>query len=305
MAQHAQIRVRQFKKYPGTVDKIMPDGDYLTVERVGRDQTSNDDLWQIWDLACQEAQTLSAINSALQPELTKDLVQSALKACDRVFAEVNARIVTHSTRVFSSVYGGPIPFDYLDYSIRWPGESRWAMGFVMPFVSALFQIPQVPSNRLDHGILDNHANIILRPLFDLKADIMRKHFGMEIQGEVSPDELDAMFRESNLSPPLNTTLDDERDSGATLAAEDARAMGDESAVTPTKAAAELARIGHSPWTFVPEQRHWDTFNELLRRRESAGPSDAPGVPFPFSISSIGAGTGTAGGSTGGTGTTLP
>lgn len=283
----------QYMAYGGEIppNANFPEGNYLQVDTTISPSTCNEQCWTLWDVMNREVQTFSALPPALTPELSKDLIENALKSIDRVFSQVFVRVVTRANRVFSDTFGGPPRFMFEPYPIRWAGESREALRIILKFVSAIHQLPQVQSNRLDNGILDHHAWIVLRPLFDLKASIMKSHFGIEVRGEISPDELDAIFRNSNLRPPLLTSLDDRRDPAATLTEEDQAAMANESAHVPTQETLEEAQAGIGIWTWQPTQANWATFAELLRRVEYDGPSYVPGEPFPFSTDIIGGGPG--------------
>jgi hypothetical protein len=275
-------RIQQYEKFAGTLSPIMPPGDYLQVRTLDSRETCNDSLWNIWDALHREAQLLSAHNAALQPEITRDLVEAALVGIDRSLSNVSLNVVTHASTILTATYGGPHGYRYEPYPVRWAGESRHAFSMVMPYVNALFQIPQVPSNRLDRGILSKHAAIILRPLFFSKLEIMRKWFGLEIKGEISPDELDAIFRDANLRTPLNRSLDTRADTRADLAARDAAAMGLESAPIPTAEVLEQVQNGTDVWTFKPSEQHWLTFGAIVERTELAGAMQPPAEPFPFS-----------------------
>lgn len=274
-------RTAQYEPYSGaTPSEPMPTGTYIQVRRAGpRNLTLNDDTWDLWDILNRSAQHLSAIPAAAKPVLTRDLVQAAFEMVNISFAEIVTRVRTRANRLFSDTFGGPNRLSFEPYPIRWPGESRHAYRMVMAFISAAFQVPQIKSNLLDHGVLDNHAKIILRPLFDLKANMMRTFFNLEITGEVSVDELDAVFRDGAPLPPLMHSFDDERDGAAAQAAEDAAALTNESAKIPSRETQAKISEGVEVWTFVPHAEHWTLFAEVLRRREFDGPNFVPAEPF--------------------------
>lgn len=296
-----QSRVIQYEPFAGTIDprSALPDGSYLQVSRIGNDQTCNESCWQLWRAINEAAQRLSAMPAAGTEEITRDLVESILLNIDRIFAYGSSLVVTRANRTFHDTYGGPAMFAFNPWPIRWPGENAEALSAILKFVSAAFQTVNISSNRLDNGILDQHLWVVLRPLFVLKATIMKRWFGIECQGDISPDELDAMFRGSNLRPPLLRSLDDTSDTRATLTSEDTAALEHESAAVPTQETIEKAMTGIDVWTFQPSQAHWATFAELLRRMEEAGPSQPPVAPFPFSTVIIGQPG--AGATTGGSG----
>tara|TARA_R100001530_G_scaffold42175_4_gene32124 strand:- start:336 stop:1289 length:954 start_codon:yes stop_codon:yes gene_type:complete len=283
-------RPTQFEAWTETDGQIvhpMPDGDYLKVNTHGRTHTANEACFDVWNAVNREAQMLSAAGFTLTDVVGKDLVGACLDAINRVFALATSRVVTHANRLYSSTFGGPVPYQYMTIPIRWTGESPEALKYVMKFVETLYQIPQVRSNTIDNGLPSEHASIILQPLFALKADIMKHRFQLEVKGNVSPQELDALFRGSNLMPPLGSSFDDRRDSVADLAVEDATALANESAQTPTLEISEQIRGGVDVWTWVPSNQNWDTFAELNRRFEVDGPSQPLFTPFPFSNEQIG------------------
>lgn len=281
------VRVEQYEAFSGTHNPPLPDGNYLAVSRVPNATTCNEALWMLWDIVSREAQTLSVSAPALQDQITKDLLEDTIRGINRCFGALSTRIVSRANRLFSSTFGGPSNFAYEPYPIRWAGESRVALMILMKYVASLFQVPQVACNRLDNGIIDVHAAVIVRPLFDLKAHLMKVYFAKEVQGEVSPDELASLFRNGNLEPPLQRSLDDRRSTGEEIAARDQAVLGDESAAVAPVVLTEGVRAGVNVWTWVPGDQDWDVFGELLERMTFAGPGQVPGEPFPFSTEMVG------------------
>lgn len=280
------VRRRQYVPYTKPTALQLPPGDYLAVDTLDRQLTSNQACWNLWDVINGEAQTLSARPSALQPVITKDLLRDAIEAINRCFVQTTDRVVTRANRTFTDTFGGPAPYSFEPYPIRWAGENREALQIILSFVSAAYQIPQVRSNHLDNGIIDSHAKIIVEPLFALKADLMKRFFQIEPKGEISPDELDAIFRDGGIRPPLAVSLTDTRDTPADLAAEDARALTDESSRKPTPETLARVQDGQDVWKWVPTTANYLTAAEVLRRLEVSGPSQRPTEPFPFSTEVI-------------------
>ena len=279
-------KVNMFAAYDGSVSEEMPSGDYLRVATGEKGETSNRTLWDLWDIVNSEVAKFSVNPAVLQPMMTKDMMEEALAAIDKSMAQVAVRIVTRANRSFSRVYGTGHAYRYEPYPIRWAGENRQALQVIMDFVQTIFAIPQVPCNRLDQGIVDDHAAIIVRPIFDLKVTLMREWFDIEPKGDISVDELQALFRGWQLRPPLHTSLLDNRDQAGDLAAEDARALTDETGPTPTEEAMEQITAGRDVWTWQPDIAEWARFGEILRRLENAGPVQTPPEPFPFTTGVI-------------------
>lgn len=294
-----QPGVKQFEAYTGTISPPFPEGDYLQVQVYGATETWNAKLWQLWDKIGKEIQSLSVSPGAMTSEITKDIVMQALYSINKCFVSAFQKVRTHANDTFDSTYGGPTGRRYEPYPIRWPGENRMALEVVLKYVSALFQIPQVRSNVLDNGIIENHASIILKPLYFCKSWIMREYFGCEIKGEISADELDAVFRDSNLMPPLLASLSDKHDTVADLAKEDELALSEESAHVPTVETWEQINAGKDVWVWVPTQQHMATLGEVLRRMETTGPIQVPGEPFPFPTNGVGGGGGDSSSPSGG------
>lgn len=283
------VRRRQYVPYTQSIAPQLPPGDYLAVDTLDRHQTSNNACWNLWDVINGEAQTFSARPSTLQPVITKDLLRDAIEAINRCFVHTTDRVVTRANRTFTDTFGGPAPYSFEPYPIRWAGENREALQIILSFVSAAYQIPQVRSNHLDNGIIDSHAKIIIEPLFALKADLMKRFFQIEPKGEISPDELDAIFRDGGIRPPLDVSLTDTRDTPADLAAEDARALTNESSLKPTPETLAAVQDGIDVWKWVPTTANYVTAAEVLRRLEVSGPSQRPSEPFPFSTEVIAGG----------------
>lgn len=240
----------------------------------------------MWRRINAEVQKLSQNPGAQQPVLTKDLVEACLAGIDRCFTDGVQRVKSRANSIFSSVFGGPNPFAFEPFAIRWPGENEEALIYVKRFIAAAYQIPWLRSNSLDHGILEDHAAVIFKSLVQLKAEIMTRLFQIEVQGDFSASELAAIFRNTDLRPPLRESFSDNTDTAAGTAVEDARAMTDETVVRPTRDTAEAAANGVGVWTWVPTAGDWLVFGEYLRRTESDGPAQTPGAPFPFSVGVI-------------------
>lgn len=279
-----------FVPFTGVRDPVLPDGEYLAVNPLDKGETSNKSLWDLWDALNQQVAKFSVMPACDQSMMTKDLMEGALLALDTSFAVVHPRIVTRANTLFSRTYGTGYKFRYEPYPVKWTGNNRQALQVVLAFVQSLFQVPQVQCNRIDEGVVDNHAAIILMPLFHMKATLMKEWFAVEVRGDIGVDELQALFRDSSLVPPLHSSLFDRRDLPVDAAAEDAAALTDQTGPTPTLDAMLQVLTGKDVWTWSPGEAQWSRFGEILRRLESAGPVQVPPEPFPLTTGPIGSGT---------------
>lgn len=275
-----------FKAYEGTKIPQLPAGDYLSVDPLDRGETANGSLWDLWDVMNQEVAKISTHPAARQPLMTKDLMETTLIAMDKIMVNISIRIQTRANKTFSRVYGDARNRKYEAYPIRWPGENRQALNIVLALVDSVFAVPQIPSNRIDNGIIDDHAALIARPIFDLKARLMREWFNIEVKGEISVDELQALFRNAKLIPPLRASIFDRRDTATDLSGEDADAKSDETGKTPTEEELLAVTSGQDVFLWRPELGDWTRFGEVLRRLENAGISQVPLEPFPFTTGTI-------------------
>lgn len=258
-------------------------GEYFRVLVRSHDVTGNFDLYQVWRRLGREASILSQNRAARQPELSRELVEAELVAVDRIVTDVVKRMVTSVNSVFTGeLFGGPMGHRFGDTPIRWPGENEEALSVIRAMAGAMYQIPRVRSNSLDQGIPRGAGLVIVMPLFHQKRRIMTEHFGIEVQGRVSPDEMDAIFRQRDVRPPVTSSLRDRHDTPATSAAEDAAARGNESAPTPTDDALREVKEGKEVWTWVPSENEWMTFDRIREQMNPEGPVDQPGPIFPFS-----------------------
>ena len=295
-------RKAQYEPYSGPpLIPQMPDAesnDYLQV--VVYDNTrecSNQDLWMLWDDVNQGAERIANDSAAAQPLMTEDLMRIVLKEIDDINSEISVRMASRTADLFDAPFGNPPLYRFERYPIRWPGENRFALTAVMGFVSAAHQIPNLRSRTLDHGVLQNHAIIIAKPLINLKSAIMRQWFLVEPQGAISPDELQALFRNAkHMHPVIQSSLDDRSDSAANIVTEDGTALTDESTHLPTAEALAGAELGQPVCMWVPTNADWTAFGERLRRLEDDGPIQVPPEPFPFDTAVIHNGT-AAGGTT--------
>lgn len=281
-------RVKQYEAFAGATREPLPGGDYLQVRTGARDHTSNEDLFMLWRRINLEAAMISAEPGTGQGMLVRSTTERILRAIDRVCAETQNRVVTRATQLFHSEFGGGPDYRFVAYPIRWPGENPHALAAVLRFVAAAHQIPQLRSVSLDSGVPNDHAMVILRPIIWLKSTVMRTLFGIEVQGEISPQELDAIFRDVQLAPPLEVSIGTQRDVSSDAAKRDEKARSDESVPeTPTKDLDEIM-AGKNVWTWVPNTADWAVFAEIARRMEEDGPANVPDEPFPFSETMVGA-----------------
>ncbi len=301
-------RTNQIEPFLGEVNREVPQGNnsqFFVVSVEDSERTQNRSAFELFDSINSHGQGLTYSDAALQPMITKDLIEDALSRINICFAEVGTRVVTHANRLFGSVFGGPPAYQFQQWPMRWSGENLRALTISQAFVAAAYQIPRLRCNALDAGIVDNQAAVVLRPLFDIKAEIMRQHFGLEVLGEVNPDELDAMLAGIDLLRSRPGSDDQRRESGVATAARHAEAMGNESVAQPTVERSDQARQGFNPWTWRPSQPDWDVFAALLKAREITQVQDPPLIPYPFSPEVIGAQPSPIASGTGGANTTVP
>ena len=283
----AVAQIEEFTERPKRED--LPDGTYFQVALGSHGSTDNLDLWGAWRRMGAEAARLSVMDANRQPELSRTLVEAGIGAINRIFTDVVVRLVTNANDVFSgAVYGGPMGRLYEHTPIRWAGENEVGLNILLSMASAMHQVPRLRSNSFDHGIPRVAASAIMLPLFQQKGRLMREYFRKETQGHVSPDELDAVFRTDDVRPPLSSSVRDRHDTAATKAAEDKRALEDESAPTPTEEAMVKVKSGVEIWQWAPSEADWFTFARVTEKMETEGPVDQPGPQFRFSTTQIAA-----------------
>ena len=286
------IRTTQIEAYDGGLNPEVPQGNesqFYVIQTRGSERSQNRSAFEIFDLINAHGQGLSFSDAALQPMVTKDLIEDSLRRIDIIFAEVATRVVTHANRLFGSVYGAPPAYEFQRWPFRWSGENLRALTICQAFVAAGYQVPRLRCNAIDSGIVDNQASAVLRPLFDIKAELMRQHFGLEVLGEVNPDEIDALLAGVDLLRARPGSDDHRRESDGARAVRHDEALGQESIPRPTTDRSEQARQGLNVWTWRPGPSDWDTFAALLKSREITQVSNPPLVPFPFSTSVVGSG----------------
>lgn len=277
----------QYKAYEGDLDPVLPGGDYIAVERLGRDVTPNVSLVKIYNTLCEAAQRISVLPASRQPLMTMDLMKSCVSSLNQCFAEIKDHVSAHTHRMFSNTYGQSAHWAFSNVPIRWTGENTDALRMVFDFISAAHQTVFINANNLPQKMAEVHASIVLRPIFDLKARLMQEWFGIEVKGHVSVDELNAMFRNSDIAPPVRRSITDEYDRGADHEAEDAAAMGHETELVPDEAAMAAATTGVEVFTWVPTDADWAKFGERLQRLAADGPTQIPIQPAPFSTTVVG------------------
>lgn len=288
--------IRQIAAWDGVeIDhEVLTRGDYFKVLVGKHAVTGNEDLFEVWRRFGRELSILSQLKATRQAVVVKELVKWELEAMDRIATDTVRRMTTTMNSVFDSeLHGGPGGFRYGDTPIRWAGENSEALKVVNALAGAMYQIPRLSCNSFDRGITREAAMLILMPLYRQKVRIMTVLFGIEVAGQVHPDELDAIYRENDVRPPLGSSVRDLHDPPAVTAAEDAAAMGTQHAPTPTDDALVRAKSGKDAWVWQPSENEWAAFARIHSKMNPEGPVSQPGPAFPFSTDIIEGATGEA------------
>lgn len=173
------------------------------------------------------------------------LLETALKATSTFFEQVVDKTKTHATSFFAFSHAIP-PVNHFTMSpIRFPVRNATANEFVHYCIGTLVELAESSRNALHKGLDPETSSIVLAPLYTWKADIMKYFFDIEVEGEVSPEELLRIF--TGIAKPVLS-------------------YPDVTADRPTNEQVSEVLTGYDVLAFIPTAGDWAKFAELRLRR---------------------------------------
>lgn len=208
--------------------------------------TVNADMHSIVLKLCQFGTSISMHpESDMQGLPPKDIVESCLMAASTIIEDVVDVTHTNASKFFSFTTATPPRQVFALTPIRFPVRSEFAKDFLHYVIGSVVQAAESNRNAVHKGLDPKGANIILGPLYAWKANVMKKHFGIEVPGEISSRELSAMY---DSLPFTHPGYPDEDESVA-----DAQSVRD-------------ALTGRDVLAWLPTEAEWSKFAQIQERR---------------------------------------
>ncbi len=157
-------------------------------------KTLNADLHRIFAVVRDSAASLSvAPGSDVEGPPVRNGVEEALRAYNWIAERILDRTKTVSTSFFQWTHARPPARLFALRPIRYPLRNEFFNEAVFFLLGMAVEIAESNANGL-HANLDPSSSIrILAPLHHFKANMMRDYFDVEVAGEITLDELNALF----------------------------------------------------------------------------------------------------------------
>lgn len=211
-------------------------------------ETKNADMLKIFAAVRDFTQSVS-----MNPEANKQgqpgrrIVEETLKGINHVFETIVDVTHTDATRFFQWCHAIPPYQDFALSPVRYPLRQEFAQEVVHYGIGTMVEIAEANRNANHSGIDPQTADVLIAPLYYLKAKIMKHYFDLEVAGEISSSELKAMF-DGRYRP------------GPTVS------HPDESAERPDAADVDKALTGVDVMQWYPSMGDWATFGKLNEDR---------------------------------------
>jgi len=211
-------------------------------------QTKNVDNLKIMNALNEVAASLS-----MHPDIemegypTRNFVEEMLQAFNYVAEHIVDTTRSSANRHFQWTHAIPPINDYAIRPIRFPVRSQFGIDTLHYLIGNHVECAELNRNCAHSGLTPQDANRLLGPLFEQKAATMKLYFDLEVSGELSMAEVEALMKGKyrpgpSVSPP------------------------DESAELPDAAAVQEALTGVDVLQWYPTDSHWVTFGRLRDNR---------------------------------------
>lgn len=233
-------------KHGGITDELAP---YYVGPDLGDNPISkNADLIRVFNAARDVTQSISMSPEAMkQGAPGRRIVEEALRGINTIFEKIVDVTHTDSSRFFEWMHAIPPNLTFALAPIRYPLRQEFAADFVHYGLGTLVEIAELNRNANHAGLDPQSADVLISPLYNWKATVMKYYFDLEVSGEVSRDEMLELFN-GKYRP------------GPTVSPPDA------SAERPDPAATVEALSGIDVMQWFPTKEDWQNFGRLADER---------------------------------------
>ena len=209
-------------------------------------KTQNRDIHYLVYMLSQFATSISMHPEAeLEGFPPKKLVDECFAAQSTMIERVVDVTHTHASKFFSFTHAVP-PVSYFKLTpIRYPVRNRFAEDFLHYAIGTLVELAETNRNSVHQGLDNNAANIVVEALWNWKATQMKFWFDIEVAGEISSRELEALYTGVYRPHP---------------------SYPDETSARPSDAETSEALSGVDVLEWLPSASDWTKFAELHTRR---------------------------------------
>jgi hypothetical protein len=245
--------------------------------------TRNPDMKRMFTVLSDATAAISMTPGAeVEGEPSRNDVDLIFRATNKCFERLADRITTSANTIFQWDHATPPSDRFRVRPVRFPLRNSIIHDVVFMFLGTMGQCAEGNANALHSSIDPRTGRMIFRPLWKIKAQLMKDYFDKEVAGELSPEEMTELFREIENAPPAVT------DPGTT-------------ATKPSKEAVTEALTGVDVMKWMPDEPDWALFGQkvdsifeaaslfqpegAIGTTEDVAP-DRPGADAPLSTSGL-------------------
>lgn len=213
---------------------------------IGDNPTSkNHDLIGIFKNLNVMAQSISMHPEAeMEDNPGNGLMSEIFQAITYFFEDVLDRTKTQATAMFSFSHAIPPVDDFVMVPVQFPVRNQTANDFLFYALGTLVEIAENSRNAVHKSLDPAAARTIMAPLYSYKADLMKRWFELEVEGEISVKELNEILAGRKVRRP---------------------SYPDESTELPDAAKVAEALKGYDVAVWLPNEQNWTQFADVLER----------------------------------------
>ena len=177
----------------------------------------------------------------------KGIVEESLKAVNFIFEHIKDRTHTTASRFFGWNHAIPPRQLFKIRPTRYQLRSIFAQEFVHTCIGAMVETAENNRNAAHSGLDPQAADRLIAPFYDWKAKCMKHYFDIEVEGELSREELNAILSGKYRPGPVVSPPDESRE-------------------TPDSKALMEALSGANVVQWFPNMEWWAIFGDLNDKR---------------------------------------
>lgn len=220
-------------------------GEYVGPDLGDNKRTLNLDMVTVF-AACRDVASALSVHPSADTEghPVRNAIEETLKGTNYVSERILDRISASSNRMFSWTHATPPAHGFRVRPIRFPLRNSFLHNTVFTLIGTLVEIAENNANGHHSRIAPASSAAILAPLWHLRANIARDWFDLEVGGELSVEELAAVFEGVAPKEP------------AFVAQGDSHPLPSQQAVSDALAGIDVLR-------WHPTEEHWAVFGKKV------------------------------------------
>jgi hypothetical protein len=233
-------------KHGGITDALAP---YFVGPDLGDNpNTMNGDMVMIFRELSRVTQSISMAPEAMKEGAPgRRIVEEALRGMNTVLEKIVDVTHTDATRFFEWMHAIPPNMVFPLVPIRFPLRQEFANQFVHYGLGLLVEVAELNRNANHAGLDPQSADVLIAPLYNWKANVLKYYFDLEVAGEISRQEMNELFNGKYRPGPTVSRADD-------------------SAERPDPDAVNEAMSGIDVVQFFPSLQDWANFGRLAQVR---------------------------------------